>query len=357
MSRPHDDDLPARDARFDAAWRQASDEEPPASLDAAIRAAARREVGAGPQRSAPAVPAATRPERWWFPLAAAATIGAIALGLLQLAGPDKLFGGDPSAVVSDIPPGTTTLPRDAPAGTPLPPPVLRPPAAGGITIPPPPSGQGAPRSATPGDAPSPTRPEAKLIRRPFAEPRPESPPAQEAALAPPGKLAAGRIESLPQPALPARAERSPPPATDSAAAAPATPPMTNPPARLLAKSSLPAVEPAAPRLAAPAAAPAPAAALAAQRSREGASAAAPVAADATGRATSPVERRRADTMRDGQDARTPLPVAEWIVLIRKLRDEGKIDEARKELAAFRDAHPDHAQLLPPDLVRWEPAAR
>ena len=69
------------------------------------------------------------------------------------------------------------------------------------------------------------------------------------------------------------------------------------------------------------------------------------------------ERRRDDTMRDTQDARTPLPVANWIALIRRLRDEGKLDEAARELAAFRRAHPDHLQLLPPDLARWRPDAR
>jgi hypothetical protein len=69
------------------------------------------------------------------------------------------------------------------------------------------------------------------------------------------------------------------------------------------------------------------------------------------------ERRRDDAMRDTQDARTPLPVADWIALIRRLRDEGKLDEAARELAAFRRAHPDHLQLLPPDLARWRPDAR
>ena len=47
---------------------------------------------------------------------------------------------------------------------------------------------------------------------------------------------------------------------------------------------------------------------------------------------------------------------DWIELIRKLRDEGKTDEAAKELAAFRAAYPDHEQLLPPDLRDWKPRA-
>ena len=44
-SHPPDDDLP-RDPAFDDAWRAQSREEPSAALDAAIRAAARRAVGA-----------------------------------------------------------------------------------------------------------------------------------------------------------------------------------------------------------------------------------------------------------------------------------------------------------------------
>jgi hypothetical protein len=48
----------------------------------------------------------------------------------------------------------------------------------------------------------------------------------------------------------------------------------------------------------------------------------------------------------------PLPVPDWIALIRRLRDEGQTAEAAKELAAFRTAHADHEKLLPPDLRDW-----
>src|SRR5215472_17870163 len=54
-----------RDPRVDAAWRAANRDEPPAALDDAIRAAARRAVEAGPQRK--------RDKHWWYPFAAAAT--------------------------------------------------------------------------------------------------------------------------------------------------------------------------------------------------------------------------------------------------------------------------------------------
>ena len=71
-----------RDPRIDAAWRDASREEPPAALDAAIRAAARRAVDAGPQRA--------RDRHWWYPLAAAATVAVIAVGLLQITPPEQV---------------------------------------------------------------------------------------------------------------------------------------------------------------------------------------------------------------------------------------------------------------------------
>jgi hypothetical protein len=102
-----------RDPRFDAAWRKLSREEPPPALDAAIRAAARREVGSAPRPAATHVPSALQPQRWWWPLAAAATIGAIVIGLLQLAPQDRVAPAEPS-VVSDIPGAS---PREAPRET------------------------------------------------------------------------------------------------------------------------------------------------------------------------------------------------------------------------------------------------
>ena len=105
MSPPDPNDL--RDPRLDAAWRAASHEEPPAALDDAIRAAARRGVGAGPQPAdakKAAVPSALRPERWWMPLAAAATIGAIAIGILQLTNHEQVSApASHNGVVSDMP--------------------------------------------------------------------------------------------------------------------------------------------------------------------------------------------------------------------------------------------------------------
>ena len=81
------------DHDLDAAWRAASVEGLPAALDIAIRAAARREVGAGPRRS--------RAPRW-FPLAAAATVAALAIGIVQLAPRDQVTDTTHISTVSGV---------------------------------------------------------------------------------------------------------------------------------------------------------------------------------------------------------------------------------------------------------------
>src|ERR1700719_2580398 len=73
------------DPELDATWRATSREQPPAALDDAIRAAARREVGAKPGGFGAA-------PRWW-PLAAAATVTAIAVGIVQMTPPEQVTPG------------------------------------------------------------------------------------------------------------------------------------------------------------------------------------------------------------------------------------------------------------------------
>jgi hypothetical protein len=80
-SRPSD-----RDADLERAWREASDEQPPSHLDAAIIVAARKSV---PDRGAKPVtaPARVRSRNWllyWQPLAAAATVAGLAFVLVQM---------------------------------------------------------------------------------------------------------------------------------------------------------------------------------------------------------------------------------------------------------------------------------
>jgi hypothetical protein len=95
-------DLPERDPALERAWRAQSRETPPAELDRAILAAAHRAVGSGP-REASKSPEAKQPQRWWMPLAAAATIGAVAIGLLQLTPQDAGIVAPTERVVAVAP--------------------------------------------------------------------------------------------------------------------------------------------------------------------------------------------------------------------------------------------------------------
>ena len=52
-------------------------------------------------------------------------------------------------------------------------------------------------------------------------------------------------------------------------------------------------------------------------------------------------------------APAPRSVPDWIALIRKLRAEGRNEDAAKEIAAFRAAHPD---LDPERLLAEDPRA-
>ncbi|MEO7500611.1 MAG: hypothetical protein ABIX11_13590 [Casimicrobiaceae bacterium] len=112
------DERDLRDPALDAAWRAQATDTPPPALDAAILAAAHRAVKSAPAKVGRGGEA-TRPWRWWTPLAAAAAIGAIAIGVLQLAPPEV----DPTrAVVSDTPANVAaTSNAPAPANAPVPP--------------------------------------------------------------------------------------------------------------------------------------------------------------------------------------------------------------------------------------------
>ena len=392
-TRKPDDVRDLADPRFDAAWRAASSEEPSPALDDAIRAAARREAGAGPRPAdAPAthVPLALRPERWWWPLAAAATIGAVAIGLLQLATPDHVGapGGD-SAVVSDMPAPPQIAQRKSEAvrdeasaaprmqategaarentapstGTPAPPELLsaaRPRAGTDATTAPPPVA--ALRKDTPAPlvaeerraVPSDTRASAEAKRKAdaempaparVAEPFPADAAkrdASEAGAAPPAppKTAAtseagvvsGKFAEAP--ATTGRTERAPEPPRAAPPSAPAQP----------ANVSGASAEDGIAATRTPSFAPQRQAAAGAG-TRAGALAHAPAEQSVDAKS----ERRAPES------DHAKLPVADWIVLIRKLIDEGRVDDAAKELAAFRVVHPDHARLLPPDLRDWRPA--
>ncbi|MET0916940.1 MAG: hypothetical protein ABWY07_00730, partial [Burkholderiales bacterium] len=295
-SRP-DDRPPLVDPSVDGAWRETSREEPPASLDAEILAAARRGAGAKPQSVGAREAAAAR--RQWWQLAAAATVAAIAVGVLQLTPREEL--GAPvaeKAIVSDVP---APVARVAPQSAQSVPPADETKRAGGNgapvrketsradASPPKASAAGAPEPKQPAAAPAQVSPPvaepfpgaskvAANTARPSAAPPAEPVPPQEAPRSPPavGSVAAER-------AAPARGAAAS--AEIGAAPAMAPAPAPPPPARTEAAAS---------------------------RMSERASpppAAAPLAKMAAGSAadTGTSDARIKD--------RIPLPIPDWIALI------------------------------------------
>lgn len=119
-----------RDSELDALWRRHSRELPTPALDDAIRAAARRAVHAKPSA---ALSRARAPWPAWVTYAAAASIGAIAIGVWQLQPKeaDVMQG-----VVSDMPTrAVAPAARDAERGAALKPEVARAPHADGAAAP------------------------------------------------------------------------------------------------------------------------------------------------------------------------------------------------------------------------------
>jgi len=302
-----------RDPALDAAWRAQSTELPPPSVDAAILAAAHREVASRPRAAGDddTLAEAREPSRWWWGLAAAATIGAIAFGVVQLA---PVGTHDPTRA-TDMPSAERTArPADVPAA----------PVTTEETAPTKPQNAAA-ASAGIARTEAPAREQAQLARAPESVPAakvgPASPP-------PP----AGTRQRAEAPAL-ASAERdaSPTPQTPQpfpmvAAPVPATPPASSPTGKQedvapAAVASAPVTERAA-ELMAKRASPAADSALAAA----GVSAEGRVAA-----------------------LRTP---ESFVLRIRELHEAGRLDEAARELVAFRKAYPDADAKLPPALRAW-----
>lgn len=363
-----------RDDALARAIRDEAREEPPSRVDDAIRAAARRAVGTRP-RAGPEVAEAREPWRWWMPLAAAATIGAIAVGVIQQLPRDALDAG----VVTDAPPPATRT-RDIPPATPSPARTAegeRAPAPGGAgvagatgssdgvatvgktSVPtaispppaPPPEAQrtrrdaeqgGAARqaAAAPGTANAPMPPSA-------AGPPTQSAPAAAPAAAP-AQVAKTFVPDAPRAGegrLAAVAPEAPPPAPPPAAAASAA--ESRPAEALVAKKE--SVERAAGRgrpiedavrRDAPAA-------LADARSGIGAGAGAAAQAPAS------IARSAAS---GGAAAGAAAPAAKsvdaHVAEIRRLLALGDDAGARRELGALRSAYADADARLPDDLRRW-----
>jgi hypothetical protein len=125
-----------RDADLERAWRDASDEQPPSHLDAAIIAAARKSVpDLGEQPNA--APVRVQSRNWhlhWQPLAVAATVAGLAFVLVQMLPRDATYNRQvPSADKTVTLPERVAAPDRAPAqsvvAAPAPAPAPAPPAA------------------------------------------------------------------------------------------------------------------------------------------------------------------------------------------------------------------------------------
>jgi resuscitation-promoting factor RpfA len=291
---------PERDPLLSAAWREHSAEMPPAQLDAAILAAAHRAVGSAPRDAGKQAAEATSPQRWWMPLAAAATIGAVALGILQTlpqqppvtapsvsdmpARPSERATALPSAPSDKL---TATERKDAPR------------AMAESAVPQTPT----PRVATGSTAPA--KSAAKVA--PSAAIDAASPPVP-AAVAPQPFPAEKKSEAAESADLKDRARGAP-----TLAATP-----------IVAQSAEPA--------------------RGDMRRQNETAASAPAASRAVTMAKTVA---RADA-----PSAPAVDVDAWILRIRKLHDDGKLADAAKELVAMRAAIPDADGRLPMELRAW-----
>jgi len=375
---PHDDVLAA-------AWRSQSEDQPPPALDATILAAAHRAVGSGPRGASAHAREATRPQRWWMPLAAAATIGVVVIGILQVA-PQAPF----DTVIGERADFPERAARKAEAPSVAPPVSSN--ATAPVVTPPGPAVEQAPapsptRESVPVPAISPTPPVAVAVPAPVPAISPTSPvavavpapvpaipptPPVNVAVPPPVPAApapqkqAMVAESAPAPRA---AEPQPFPADAGAKKLEADSASRQDERKDAAEVSRNAgvnsgaaggVATAPPPPAAPAmaqraqAAAAPPAALGKLDGRmrensaardEATTSSAPAAASPR---QAPSELSAAELQQRARD-----PEA-WIAEIRALRNSGRIAEATAQMREFRRDVPDAATRLPADLRAWYP---
>jgi hypothetical protein len=286
-----------RDPSLDAAWRKASREEPSRALDAAIRAAAASSLRG-------------RNKHWWYPLAAAATVALLAVGIAQLTPPERI---EPTA--SDM--------GAAPSAQ---------------------RGAGAPPAAAI---------DATVARPPATKPK-ESVPATPAPGVGAGSAASERARRSPAnapqgPAGETRAQdqlaRSAPEFAGANSATPAPAAVApSPPARPLSEP-FPAAATAQPHREAVLEEAKPSANAPAEETTE------PIRAQSP--RVSAAKVANADAVNVAQAS--ARAVDDWIKRIRELRNAGRLDEAAKELAAFRSTYGERADaLLPADLRQIKP---
>ena len=354
MTASHRPDESLRDPVLDAAWNAHSTELPPPRIDAAILAAAHREAKAHPEVVADddGVTHARRPAPAWWGLAAAATIGAIAFGVLQLA-PSSPQHNEP-IVASDVPPTVATAPPQrgdvggAPASVATP---VTTPAAPVDRAPMSRADQSPPAAVQGIQAPQ--RKAAKVARVDPAAPEPGQPTSgiasseglrDQPARAEPRmqEQAAAVAQEARSSSEPRAAAMTAPPPSQEPRAFPASPPV-------VAKRD---TAPGAPESR-------PDSAKAEGNAFAGRSAPAPE--HAGGVAASPSEaalsqRQRSPDAQPLANSR-PLPPDAWIERIRTLHEQRRLEEAARELNAFRDAYPDADARLPASLAGWAAGVR
>jgi hypothetical protein len=312
------DERDLRDPALEALLRAHSTQSPPPTVDAAVLAAAHRAVD-GEARARPA--RATQPWRWWMPLAAAAVIGVVVVGVLPLA--PTLPDPAPPAV-SDAPAGAAVAPSSGTQSIDAARPDAQDPRTARVALPP--AGdrlsvrpdtaitrERAAMAAKMADAPPPAEPKAEREAASASAP----PPAEKERRA----TATGAIGAIPRaapqphsarPTFPPQAAALPPP-TQAPQAGWAHPP---PQQRGAAASSQP-----------------------------------PSAREAL-----PSPDAMKSNRQEGAPAR-PLTADEWIARIRTLRSEDRLPDAMRALADFRTAFRDADARLPEDLRDWAKTVR
>ena len=313
-----------RDPDLHKLYREHSREEPPSALDASILAAAHRAVASAPRKAGAE---ATRPQRWWMPLAAAAAIGVVAIGIVQQAPKETAIDATSVATAPATPPSSA--------------PVQQAPAAAAESQPAPPADVGAlAKKQKEAEAP------ASRTPPPVAN-APKRASEEKLAAARENKVAA---EPVPFPAAPAL--QKPAPQKTEADAVKRDAPMEQSFAESRKDTArderqVPAGAVAQAPAAAPAPAPAPApppASVARMRAQSDSAS----SAGQSGKMLSEQKNVEEDMRTLARD-----PDA-WILRIRKLRDDGNVAQAQRELKEFRALVPDAERRLPPDLRNLQP---
>jgi len=341
VSQAPRDESASSEAGLARAWREASHDEPPAAMDDAIRAAARKAVHAGPR------PAGASPfgGRWRVPLSVAAVLVVSATVTLLVAERDKR--GPRSFHDQAAPPQAASAPEPfgaepAPAEPELP-----------------------VQAAEQQVPPVPSLPTPERQREPAGTAQPQLAERKGLGSAAPAESAGAEPSQAPARAQRAEGPAQPAPLTSTAPAA----------ARhdeAEAVAGAPAAAPPAPRAAdtlrdaAPGAADEPADGLAKREARsairakesvmeearpqppqaqEPARKAAPLRAEPRGLPAAPgaAASPDGDTAADTEN----LEPKAWLERILELRRQGKLEEAAKSLRAFRERYPDYP--LPQEL--------